>query len=375
MADPAAVLATDAHNALVFWSVVVFVLGAVVGSFLNVCIHRMPRSLSIVRPASHCPQCGKPLRWYHNIPLLSWLALRGRCAFCGAAISPVYFIVELLNAGLWLALWLKFGLSPQLGAYALVVSLFLVGMFVDLEHYILPDEVTLGGTVAGVIFCVVFPQQMQNASDWTTGLWQSVVGLAAGGGGLYAVRWFGNLLFGRKVHEFEKAVSLVLDKGRVRLDDGEEPAEEEDVKEVLTSRRDRVEFQADSGQVGSQNIAGLTVRITASELTVGGQQWPLRDAPRLEATAHQIELPREAMGLGDVKLMMAIGAFFGWASVLFSLILSSLLGSIVGLLLIAFRAHQWGRPIPYGPYIVAASFVWIFFGTELTRWCLNVPIR
>ena len=372
MVDPAAALAIDA---LVFWSVVVFVFGAVVGSFLNVCIHRMPRSLSIVRPASHCPQCGKPLRWYHNIPLLSWLALRGRCAFCGKTISPVYFIVELLNAGLWLALWLKFGLSPQLAAYTLLVSLFLVGMFVDLEHYILPDEVTLGGTVAGVIFCVAFPQQMQNAPDWTTGLWQSVVGLAAGGGGLYAVRWFGNLLFGRKIHEFEKTVSLVLDKGRVRLDDGEEPAEEEDVKEVLTSRRDRVEFQADSGQVGAQNIAGLTVRITASELTVGGQRWPLGDAPRLEATAHQIELPREAMGLGDVKLMMAIGAFFGWASVLFSLILSSLLGSIVGVLLIAFRAHQWGRPIPYGPYIVAAAFVWIFFGTELTRWCLNMPIR
>ena len=375
MADPAAVLATDALNALVFWSVVVFILGAVVGSFLNVCIHRMPRSLSIVRPRSHCPHCGKTLCWYHNIPLLSWLVLRGRCAFCNAAISPVYFIVEFLNAGLWLALWLDFGLSPQFGAYALVVSLFLVGMFVDLEHYILPDEVTLGGTAVGVLLSAVFYQSLQSAPDWITGLLRSVIGLAAGGGILYGVRWFGNVLFGRKVHEFEKGVSLVLDKGRLRLDDGEEPVEEEAVKEVLTSRRDRVEFQADSGQVGAQNVAGLMVRITATELTVGGQRWPLNDAPRLEATAHQIELPREAMGLGDVKLMMAIGAFFGGEAVVFSLIVSSLLGSVVGVLLIAFRAHQWGRPIPYGPYIVAASFVWIFCGMELTRWCLNLPIR
>ena len=366
--------ATSSESAFVFWSAVVFVFGAVVGSFLNVCIHRMPRELSIVRPGSHCTHCGKPLRWYHNIPLLSWLALRGRCAFCAAAISPTYFIVELLNAGLWLALWLKFGPSPQLVAYSLLVSLFLVGMFVDLEHYILPDEVTLGGTVAGVVFCAAFPL-MQDATDWTTGLLRSVVGLAAGGGVLYVVRWFGNLLFGRKVHEFEKGVSLILDKARLRLDDGEEKPEEEAVKDVLTSKRDRIQFQATSGCVGDQNLAGLTVRITGADLTVGGQHWTLDEAPRLEAVAHKIELPRDAMGLGDVKLMMAIGAFFGWASVLFTLVLSSLLGSVVGLMLIAFRAHQWGRPIPYGPYIVAASFVWIFFGTDLTQWCLNFPIR
>ena len=362
--------ASGLNDLFVFWSAVVFVLGAVVGSFLNVCIHRMPRELSIVRPGSHCTQCGKPLRWYHNIPLLSWLALRGRCAFCGAAISPVYFIVELLNAGLWLALWLKFGCSPQLAAYSVLVSLFLVGMFVDLEHYILPDEVTLGGTAVGVIFCALFPE-MQAAPDRMTGLLQSVIGLAVGGGLLYLVRWFGNLVFGRKVHEFEKGVSLVLDKARLRLDDGEEKPEEEAVKDVLTSRRDRIQFKATSGRVGEQNLAGLMVRITGTHLTVGGQRWTLDEAPRMEAVAHEIELPRDAMGLGDVKLMMAIGAFFGWASVLFSLVLSSILGSIVGMLLIAFRAHQWGRPIPYGPYIVVASFVWIFFGTDLTRWCLN----
>lgn len=372
MVDLPAVTASE--NAFLFWSFVVFIFGAVVGSFLNVCIHRMPRDLSIVRPGSHCPHCGKPLRWYHNIPLLSWLALRGRCAFCGAAISPTYFIVELLNAGLWLALWLKFGPSPELAVYALLISLFLVGMFVDLEHYILPDEVTIGGTVVGVFFCAAFPQ-MQGASDWTTGLLRSVIGLLTGGGVLYLVRWFGNLMFGRKVHAFEKGVSLALDKARLRLDDGEEKPEEEAVKEVLTSKRDRIQFQATSGSIGEQNLAGLLVRITKEDLTVGGQRWALNEAPRLEAVAHAIELPRDAMGLGDVKLMMAIGAFFGWTAVLFSLVLSSLLGSVVGLLLIAFRAHQWGRPIPYGPYIVVASFLWIFFGTDLTQWCLNFPIH
>jgi leader peptidase (prepilin peptidase)/N-methyltransferase len=362
------------QSSFVFWSAVVFVFGAVVGSFLNVCIHRMPRNLSIVRPGSHCTSCGKPLRWYHNIPLLSWLALRGRCAFCAAAISPVYFIVELLNAGLWLALWLKFGLSPELAAYCLLVSLFLVGMFVDLEHYILPDEVTIGGTIAGVIFCTAFPR-LQAAPDWMSGLLQSLIGLVAGGGVLYAVRWFGNLMFGRKIHEFEKGVTLIVDKARLRLDDGEEKPEEEAVAEVFSSGRDRIQFQATSGHVGEQNLAGLTVRITSTELTVGGQSWPVAEAPRLEAVAHEMELPRDAMGLGDVKLMMAIGAFFGWASVLFTLVLSSILGSVVGVLLIALRAHQWGRPIPYGPYIVAAAFVWIFFGPDLTQWCLNFPVR
>jgi len=193
-----------------------------------------------------------------------------------------------------------------------------------------------------------------------------LVGFTIGGGLLFFVRWFGGLIFGRKVQEFEKDVTLTLDKGRIRLDDGESP-EEEAVADVLVSRRDRLEFQATGGKVGDQKIDGLKVKITSRELSVGGQKWAMNEAPRLEATARAIEMPREAMGMGDVKLMMAIGAFCGWLAVLFSLVVSSVLGSLVGGLLILFRLRQWGGHIPYGPYIIIGTFLWIFWGPDIVQ--------
>src|SRR5580700_3875553 len=111
-----------------FWSLVAFVLGSVVGSFLNVCIHRMPLGQSIISPPSHCPHCKYSIPWYLNVPLVTWLVLRGRCKNCGAPISPRYFIVELLTGLLLLGCWLKFGNAanplPSI-PLVLVYSLFL----------------------------------------------------------------------------------------------------------------------------------------------------------------------------------------------------------------------------------------------------------
>src|SRR5271167_528215 len=139
-----------------FWSVVFFVFGSIVGSFLNVCIYRMPLGLSVVSPPSHCPHCRYAIPFYLNIPLVTWLALRGRCKNCGTPISPRYFIVEFLTGIAFLSCWLKFGDShhplPSL-ALALVYAVFLAGLicatFIDFEHFIIPDEITLGGIVVG----------------------------------------------------------------------------------------------------------------------------------------------------------------------------------------------------------------------------------
>src|SRR5580692_6079780 len=132
-----------------FWSVCFFVLGCIVGSFLNVCIHRMPLGMSIVSPPSHCPYCKYAIPWYLNIPLLTWLALRGRCKNCRAPISVRYFIVELLTGIAFLGCWLKFGDAanplPSIPP-ALVSMLFMAGLiaatFIDFEHLIIPDEIT-----------------------------------------------------------------------------------------------------------------------------------------------------------------------------------------------------------------------------------------
>src|SRR5882672_1214968 len=166
-----------------FWSLVFFVFGSIVGSFLNVCIHRMPLGQSIVSPPSHCPHCNYSIPWYLNIPLATWLYLKGKCANCGAPISVRYFAVELLTGLTFMICWLGFGgLSP---AGAVVYSIFMAGLivatFIDFEHYIIPDEITLGGIVIGLLASFVVPA-MHGVTSPGASLKESFLGVLVGAG-------------------------------------------------------------------------------------------------------------------------------------------------------------------------------------------------
>ena len=162
------------------WSVTALVFGLVVGSFLNVCIYRLPRSESIVYPGSRCPTCETPLKWYHNIPVLSFIALRGRCAFCGAPISLAYPLVELCMGVLSLALFVKYGPSLTFAAFFLFVAALLAVAFIDLRTRIIPDVISLPGIAVGLLFSLI-------RDDIT--VWASIIGLLAGGGSLFLVSW------------------------------------------------------------------------------------------------------------------------------------------------------------------------------------------
>jgi leader peptidase (prepilin peptidase)/N-methyltransferase len=145
--------------------------GAVVGSFLNVVIHRLPRDQSIVRPRSRCPGCGEAILWYDNVPVLSWILLRARCRNCRTWISVRYPLVEAANASLWvLSLW-WFGPTLEAAAAAVFLSAMLALAAIDLEHYILPDRITLPGIVVGLALSPYLA--------WTTPL-GSLIGAAAG---------------------------------------------------------------------------------------------------------------------------------------------------------------------------------------------------
>ena len=161
-----------------FWSLVFFVLGAVIGSFLNVCIYRLPREKSIVTPGSSCTLCGKPISFYDNIPILSFLILRGRCRHCKAVISWQYVTVELLTALLYMALFGLYGLSLELGVMLLFVSVLIALSFIDLEFKIIPDVLSLGGIVAGGILC--FFRSSFSYMD-------ALLGILLGGGVLWAI--------------------------------------------------------------------------------------------------------------------------------------------------------------------------------------------
>ena len=266
-------------NVELFLSVLSFFWGACVGSFLNVCIYRIPAELSVVTPRSHCPHCQQPIAWYDNIPLVSFFVLRARCRHCSAPIAPRYVLVEFLTACLFLLVWLKFlpagapvlGLAPAhdlrlLPVYWLAVSGLILGTFVDFEHMIIPDRVTWGGIVAGLILGPLVPSMHGEATAWG-GLRGSAIGAAVGFGILWTVAGIGKLLF-----------------------------------------------------------------------------------------------RKDAMGFGDVKLMGAIGAFLGWWAVLFTLIVSSFAGSVVGVTLIATGRREFQGRIPYGPYLALAAILWILWG-------------
>lgn len=168
---------------------VAFVFGLVIGSFLNVCIYRLPASQSIVHPRSACPGCGHPIRAYDNIPVVSFLILRGRCRDCGMRIPWRYPLVELLSGAFAALAVAKFGAGGQAALMYLLIAALLVITFIDIDHRIIPDVISLPGIPVGLA-----------ASFWLTDVTplQSVIGILAGGGSLFLVAWGYQLITGRE---------------------------------------------------------------------------------------------------------------------------------------------------------------------------------
>src|SRR5829696_444882 len=177
-ADPAATVMLPPG----FPQVVLLFLGLAIGSFLNVCIHRLPLKLSVVSPGSRCPGCSYALRWYDNLPVLSYAMLRGRCRSCGRPISLQYPIIEVITAIVFLAHWYAFGPTSLLPARLVFASALIVLFMIDLEHQILPDVITLPGIIAGLVLSVFLPP----------GPLPSLLGVIVGGGLLWGIAelWF-----------------------------------------------------------------------------------------------------------------------------------------------------------------------------------------
>ncbi|MBU6409638.1 MAG: A24 family peptidase, partial [Verrucomicrobia bacterium] len=182
-----------------FWAACFFVLGCVVGSFLNVCIHRMPLGMSVVSPPSHCPRCKYAIPWYLNIPLVTWLWLGGKCRNCGARISVRYFAVELLTGTAFLGCWLEFGNTEHpfyamamAMAWAVFLSGLIVATFIDIAHFIIPDEITLGGLATGLAVSFLLPG-LHSAPSHVLGLLRGALGATVGAAVTYGILRFGKL--------------------------------------------------------------------------------------------------------------------------------------------------------------------------------------
>ncbi len=245
------------------------ILGAIVGSFLNVCILRIPKGESVVFPASHCPACQKPIAPLDNIPLISFLMLKGRCRYCSAKISWQYPLLEILAACFFVLFYHFFGITVKGVLYLLFSLALLVETFIDLKHQIIPDVITLPGIAIGLIASAFFPALHGETLAWM-GFLKSLIGVLIGGGFFY--------------------------------------------------------------------VTGTLA------------EWILK---------------KEALGGGDVKLLAMIGALLGWPGVVWTIFTSSLIGSAVGLYL---RIKSGDERIPFGPYLAAGAFLYLFFGERIVLW-------
>ena len=172
----------------------IFIFGAALGSFLNVCIYRLPRNESLIYPPSHCVHCNHSIRWFDNIPFIGFLALRGRCRFCARPISIRYMVVEFIMAVLFVLFYALFGLTAKFFAYSVLASALVASSFIDLEHQIIPDVISIPGIFTGVILCVLFPSVIGKA-ERLAAFYYSVFGVLAGGGSIYALGLMGELIF------------------------------------------------------------------------------------------------------------------------------------------------------------------------------------
>ncbi len=168
-------------------TVIIFIFGLIVGSFLNVCIYRIPRDISIIRPSSSCPTCKTPIKPWNNIPILSYLLLRGRCSNCGEKISGRYPLVELLNGIFYLMLFNQFGSGWHLPFLFVYASAMIVITFIDFDFQIIPDVITLPGIVIGLVGAsFVIPDPFTDAA-FPIGFKNSITGLFLGGGLFYLI--------------------------------------------------------------------------------------------------------------------------------------------------------------------------------------------
>ena len=347
-----------------------FVLGAAVGSFLNVCIYRWPVDLSINRPRrSFCPNCKQPIPWHQNLPLISWLALGGRCANCGAKISFRYFAVELVTALLFLAIWESFPWQVAI-AYWVFVSFLIIGTFIDFEHFIIPDRVTIGGIIAGAISSVAVPALMQTDSRLAAGV-RSLLAAALGYVILLIVLEAGKIAFGRKRIRFDAPTPFTWTK---RGDDADFVVgpEESLWSDYFAREKDRLLLRCDEVRIDNHTYGNVTLDFRYDRVTAEGHVMRLDDVTQISGVARELVIPREAMGRGDLKFLAAIGAFLGWRAVLFSLFAGSLLGSIVGLITLVVGKPVWSAKLPFGPYLAFGAVTWMFSGNMFLRWYVTL---
>ena len=322
---------------------------------------------------SFCPVCNKDIPWYRNIPLMTWLIQRGKCAECDCRIPVRYFGVELLTACVFLLMWCYFPAAPLLAIfYMLMMALLIIVVFVDAELMVIPLSVTWLGTGLGVIGGA-FLQSHLRADGWLEGLKSSGIGFVAGFGGLWAVVILGKLAFGKKNMEFPSLVEWSL------REPNEEEGEFEELSFIIDGEvygwsdlfyreSERLIIEGEKFRVDGKNVPSKELVIKGDRIEVEGKMAMIEDLKSLSGQAKRVIIPREAMGMGDVYLMGMLGACLGWQSVIFTVFAACLFS--IGLAILG--RMGFGQRLPFGPSLAFGAVCWIFFGWQSWDWYFSL---
>ena len=332
------------------------------GSFLNVVIYRMPRGLSVNEPRrSFCPQCKKPIPWYLNLPVLSYLMLRGRTACCGQHYTARYCVVELACALLFAAVAWYFCTDDIFTQILLCVwvAALLACFCIDWEQMVVLPVLALIAALAGVGVSLLSPWFSGDGVEPLDGVLSSLSG-AFGGFLLFRlVAVAGKFFFGRREQAFDAPQQWVLHQA----------ADGEDVEMLIGTERllwsdlfmessNRFTLTAASLDGGE---AGELVFSVDSLTLPDGKKILLEEHEELRGSCRGYASRKEAMGSGDAWLALAIGALCGWQGVVFALVG----GSFIGIAAAQVARIRRGTPMPFGPALIAAAFIWLFYGVEL----------
>ncbi|MBP6603408.1 MAG: prepilin peptidase [Verrucomicrobiales bacterium] len=362
-----------------FLPAIAFAMGACIGSFLNVVIYRIPNGLSVNEPRrSFCPKCKTQIPIHLNIPLFTWLMLRGKCKWCYSPIAFRYFMVELLTAICFLTLWQlgieKYGL-PGVVALWVIASLLISATFIDIDHFIIPDSITIGGTVAGLLFSLLAPSLHGHGLIWWQGGVEGLIGAAVGFGTLWMIVLLGKMVFGKIKHVFDEPTAFEIsqpggEEAPIIIRLGEHEYEWGDVffRKWDRLELDTVELYFD----GVKQAFKEKFRVLGDALELDGERVEIDTVKKVSGLIRSAVVPREAMGFGDVKFMAMIGAFLGWEAALFTIFAACIIGAVIGLIQKLILGEKWGRPLPFGPYLALAAFLWIFTGPAIWNWYFSL---
>lgn len=266
-----------------------------------------------------------------------------------------------LLVGLGLAAsWIAFHQSPQLGfAYGLLFVVLILAACLDFALLMIPDWISLSGIGLGLLCSFLVPQ-LHGQQSFTAGIIQGLLGAVLGAGLGYFILRAGKLAFGREKLALAPGTKVRFMNDTLVLPDAEIPYDE-----LFYRTSDELTLQARQVAFRDHLYDNVTVRMTGRALHIGDQQFKPGEVSGLEAAGTEIVLPREVMGLGDVKLLAAIGGFLGWQAVIFSLMASSVLGSLVACASIRLRNVPWAQQLPFGPYLAMGAIIWIFCGQGL----------